>query len=65
MTHEPQWHKSSLSADSGNCVEVAHMPDGATAVRDSKRPDDAVLTFNPGEWAAFVEGCRHGEFDQA
>lgn len=63
MTDQTTWHKSSLSADTGNCVEVAHLPDGATAVRDSKHPDAAHLTFAPGEWVAFTEGVKAGEFD--
>ena len=59
------WHKSSLSADTGNCVEVAHLPDGTTAIRDSKAPDGPTLTFNAAEWRAFVEGAKAGEFDAA
>lgn len=59
------WHKSSLSADTGNCVEVAHLPDGTTAIRDSKAPDGPILTFNATEWRAFVEGAKTGEFDTA
>jgi hypothetical protein len=57
------WRKSSLSGDQGNCVEVAQLSDGTTAVRDSKHPHAAILTFNAGEWAAFIEGAKAGEFD--
>jgi hypothetical protein len=32
---ELHWFKSSASA-AGNCVEVAHLPGGGVAVRDSK-----------------------------
>jgi hypothetical protein len=31
-------------------------------VRDSKRPDDGVLSFTAEEWAAFVQGVAGGEF---
>src|SRR6266498_4571530 len=47
------WRKSSYSSNEGECVEVASLPDGARAVRDSKDPNgpsfqplkgDALLT---------------------
>ena len=58
-----QWRKSSYSGNQGgNCVEVAELPDGGAAVRDSKDPDGPVLHFTAAEWAAFVAGVRDGEF---
>jgi len=59
-----EWVKSSLSFANGNCVEVANLPGGGVAVRNSRDPDGAVLRFTPGEWAAFVGGARLGEFDR-
>ncbi len=50
------WRKSSRSGAQGNCVEAAKLPDGTVAVRDSKNPDGAVLTFTPAEWDAFIGG---------
>lgn len=58
------WRKSSRSGAGGNCVEWADLG-GAVAVRDSKNPTGPVLVFTPGEWAAFVEGVKHGEADQS
>jgi hypothetical protein len=37
------WKKSSFTGNE-NCVEIAHLP-GAFAVRDSKDPEGAMLTF--------------------
>jgi hypothetical protein len=58
------WRKSSRSnGNGGACVEVADLPDGSRAVRDSKDRSGPVLRFTPAEWRAFVEGVKLGEFD--
>jgi len=57
-----RWFKSSASA-SGACVEVAHLPGGGVAVRDSKDLSKAPHVYTRREWAAFVIGVKHGEFD--
>jgi len=53
-----EWQKSSYSNPSGNCVEMARLPAGQVAVRDSKRPGDPVLVFTWAEWSAFVTALR-------
>ncbi|OHV63468.1 DUF397 domain-containing protein [Pseudofrankia sp. BMG5.36] len=59
------WRKSSHSAgNGGECVEVAALPDGGRAVRDSKDPEGPVLRFTAAEWRAFLAGARDGEFDR-
>jgi Domain of unknown function (DUF397) len=63
MTRHYEWRKSSYSASSGNCVEVAANLPGMVAVRDSKDPDGPKLIFAPAEWDAFTVGVRAGEFD--
>jgi hypothetical protein len=47
----------------GNCVEVAALPDGGVAVRDSKDRAGAVLEYTRDEWITFVDGLRRGVFD--
>jgi len=60
------WRKSSFSGGSSQeCVEVAALVNGSVAVRDSKDPSGPVLLFSQGEWIAFVQGVRAGEFESA
>jgi Domain of unknown function (DUF397) len=61
---QPKWVKSSLSFANGNCVEVMVFDDGSADVRNSRKPEEGVLHFTPGEWAAFIGGVRNGEFDR-
>lgn len=56
------WIKSSFSGANGNCVELA-TTDQEILVRNSKRPDEPSIRFTPAEMAAFIAGCKAGEFD--
>ncbi|MFF8192186.1 DUF397 domain-containing protein [Streptomyces bobili] len=57
---ELHWFKSSYSAgNGGDCVEVADAGI-SVLVRDSKRPGDALLTVDVGQWAAFVRMAARG-----
>lgn len=60
---ELPWRKSRASNPSGNCVEVAPLPDGAVAVRNSRDPGGPALVYTRAELAAFLAGARNGEFD--
>jgi hypothetical protein len=57
------WRRSSRSEAGGQSVEVAFLPDGFMAVRDSTKPEGPALIFTPAEWDAFVGGVQDGEFD--
>lgn len=56
------WRKAAASGTNG-CVEVAPLPDGGVAVRDSKDKTGPVLSFTRHEWASFLDGMDKGEFD--
>lgn len=58
-----EWIKSARSNQSGNCVEVARLPDGSVAVRNSRYPEGPALVYTQAEMAAFVEGAKDGDFD--
>jgi uncharacterized protein DUF397 len=57
------WTKSAFSYGNGDCVELAPLPKGGIAVRNSRHPDGPALRFTDSEWAAFTRGTKAGEFD--
>ncbi|MEU5103192.1 DUF397 domain-containing protein [Streptomyces sp. NPDC021354] len=57
------WQKSSFTANNGQCFELAALPEGGIAVRDSKNPSGPHLCFTSGEWKAFKAGMAAGDFD--
>ena len=58
------WLKSRHSNPSGNCVEVACLPSGEIAVRNSRFPTGPVLLYTQAEIVAFLRGAKDGEFDR-
>lgn len=61
-TAQLRWQRSSFCS-ANSCVEVASLPDGGTAVRDSKAPDiSPVLVFTAEEWTSFLSGVKAGQF---
>lgn len=58
-----RWCKSRRSGGNGNCVEVARLPDGHVAMRNSRFPEGPVLVYTRDEIAAFLRGVKDGEFD--
>ncbi len=57
-----RWSKACASAGTGMCVEVAAHP-GGVAVRHSLTPQDGAILYTRGEFAAFLDGAKKGEFD--
>ena len=57
------WRTSSFSGNNGTCVEVAALPDGHIAVRNSKRPYDGTIFFTHAEMNFWINGIKAGDFD--
>ncbi len=57
------WRKSTHSNPHGDCVELALLPDGGVAMRNSRDPAGPALVYTRAEIAAFVSGAKNGEFD--
>jgi hypothetical protein len=57
------WEKSKHSNPNGACVEVAHLPDGEIALRNSRFPDGPALVYTRAEITAFLASAKEGQFD--
>jgi hypothetical protein len=59
---EAEWIASRFCNNSA-CVQVAHLPGGMVAIRDSKDTTRPAHVFDRQEWAAFIAGAKAGDFD--
>lgn len=57
------WRKSRHSNPSGNCVEIAALPGGTIAIRNSRHPAGPALLWPRADFAAFLASARDGDFD--
>jgi hypothetical protein len=57
-----QWRISTHSSGTGSCVELAALPGGHVAVRDSTDRARPALVFDSAEWLAFTAGLADGQF---
>lgn len=57
------WRKSRRSNSTGNCVELAALPSGDFAVRNSRDPHGPALVYTYAEIEALVLGVKDGDFD--
>ena len=58
-----RWQKSQHSNPNGACVELAALPSGDIAMRNSRFPVGPVLLYTQAEITAFLAGAKDGEFD--
>ncbi|EFL24957.1 putative toxin-antitoxin system, toxin component [Streptomyces himastatinicus ATCC 53653] len=58
-----KWVKSRKSTANGQCVELAALPEGKVAMRNSTDPGGPALIFKTSEIDAFLDGVKNGEFD--
>lgn len=51
------WRKSSKSAGTGECVEIA-VADQSVLARDSKDLEGPAIEYSPEAWSAFLEEVK-------
>lgn len=57
------WQKSRHSNANGTCVELAQLPGGDVAVRNSRFPDGPALIYTRAEIESLILGVKDGDFD--
>ncbi|MER7118443.1 DUF397 domain-containing protein [Streptomyces goshikiensis] len=57
------WLKARASVGNGECIELAGLPEGGVAMRNSRHPEGPALIFTKAELLAFLAGAKDEEFD--
>lgn len=52
------WHKSTYSTGTNNCIEVADDAPGAVMVRDTKDHGRGIIEVSPSAWSAFIAEAK-------
>jgi hypothetical protein len=58
-----QWRTSSFSGNNGTCVQIAALPNGRIAVRNSNHPEDGIILSTRTEINAWITRIKTGELD--
>jgi uncharacterized protein DUF397 len=53
-----RWRKSKRSNPTGACVELAELPGGRIAMRNSRHPDGPTLIYSRAQIAALVTAAK-------
>jgi hypothetical protein len=60
---EVAWEASRHGDLQAACAELAVLPSGSIAMRNSRDPEGPALIYTHAEIEAFIAGVRDGEFD--
>jgi hypothetical protein len=54
------WRKATRSWANSDCVEIGQLAGDVVGVRDSRNPGGPVISFDAGQWKAFLAEVRAG-----
>ncbi len=63
QSNELSWRKSRYSGTDDNCVEVAALPVGGRAIRDSKVVSGPILSISHDGWQTFTGSIKSGTLE--
>ena len=58
------WIKASASSSGNGCVEVAHLPGGRVALRDSKDITRPAHIYSARAWDRLLSSAKLGQLDR-